>query len=313
MTYMEKGPFTMKRESFIFGISLAGALFVDPNTAVAQQTNDDTYDLVRKEKQSELADQKTNAADKLVEQGDLVGACRQYEIADRLDPNLIRKGAAIACLEKLGHYADAYYRMQKIARETNDEQIRRDAMAEANRIKGKAPCIFIDVPESVREIPNLEVSIDGQVIPKDSWEKTCTPVNLGDHTITAKAPSRGWAPQKHSVMAPETQYRVTIQKPSWTGQIPAPAKPENPVNRAAFLIPSAILSAVGIGCLVYAYKMPNEKDAVTPTIAGYSFLSGAVAALGSGTIVYVVAEPNDSATTKQARLPNVTIGLTGRF
>jgi hypothetical protein len=305
MSLLGRRVIVMKRKTFIWGAALTGIVLSYGHIASAQTVNDAS--------RKEIADQKTVEAKQQFDEHNVSAACRLYEVADQLDPSPLRKADFYGCLEKLGQYTSAAEHWRKVA-ETLSGQDADYALEQAKRLEADAPCIIVDVPNNLQEILNLEVAVDGRAIPKVSWGKACTPVNMGEHTITAKAPNKGWAQQKHSTMAPQTQYRVTITKPIWEEKPKViPTKSENPVPLIGFIAPMLVFSLVG-GVAALSLNVDDSNDMKTiKSATAYTFLGAAAGTLTSGIVVYVLAKPKPSDSGNQTEVSGMSIGVMGRF
>lgn len=303
----------MKRNALFFAVIMGSVVLTCGHRVTTEEANAEPSGEAERERWRELADNETDVGDELVKKGEMAAACGHFETADRLDPSLVRKGTYFGCLEKLGHYLDAYERMLKVAADSKDEQTKRDATAEASRILGEAPCIIIDVADHSLKILELEIAIDGQTLPQGSWGKTCFPVNLGDHTITATAPLHWPTRKKESTIAPKTQYRVTIAPPQIKPKNTPSPIPRNPVNKATFAVPGLLLATIGASSVIFASQIASPHDAAAAEIFGYSLLGSAAVVLGTGGIIYAVSEPNPADSNQRIGLSRLHIGVMGRF
>jgi hypothetical protein len=303
----------MKRNSMILVMMFGSALSTYGSWAKAEQTNGDGYDTARQEHKKEVAGVSQNKGQEAFDKGNFTEACRYFDVAVQLDPAPDRKLDLFNCLEKLGQYATAAEKWRKIAT-TLTGQEKEYAESEAKRLDIQAPCIIVDVPIEQHTIPDMEVAIDGRAIPRVSWGKACTPVDLGDHTITAKAPGYGWPYQKPSTMATHTQYRVTITPPFVAkGPTSSPEKRDSATSKAIFAVPGAILLGVGAGALIFSTRIPNEEEAVRAQIFGFTLMGSAAVVLGTGGIIYAMAEPSAPEPGKRTGFSGYRFGVMGRF
>lgn len=303
----------MKRNSMVLAMMLGSAFSTYGSWAKAEQTSDDTYDTARQEHKKEVAEASRLKGEDELSKGNITGACRFFDVAVQLDPAPARKLDLFGCLEKLGQYATAAEKWRKIAT-TLTGQEKEYAESEAKRLDAEAPCIIVDVPIEQHTIPDMEVAIDGQAIPRVSWGKACTPVDLGEHTITAKAVGYGWPYQKPSTMATHTQYRVTITPPFVVrGQPSSLDKRDSGTSKAIFAVPGTILAAVGAGSLIYATQIPSKEDALGARIFGFTLMGSAAVVFGTGGIIYAMAEPSAPEAGKRTGFSGYRIGVMGRF
>lgn len=304
--FQSRKKLTMNRPAIILGAGLTAIIVTYGSRAEAQ--NEAQYEEARKE----IAEKKSAEAQIELTAGNVSKACQLYEVAEQLDPTPLHKSDLYDCLKRVGQYVTAAEQWRKVANTLTG----RDAdyaFDQAKQLEMEAPCLIVDVPSELQKIPDLEVSIDGQAVPRASWGTRCTMVNACEHTISAKAQNKGWPHQRVSTMAARTQYRVTIARPTWDKPPVAPTAPENPVNRAIFTIPGVSLLGVGLGTLLLATQATDVDSKSAGTIAGICLMGSGAFVLSAGAIVYVMATPTPAEKSKSAAFSGATIGVIGRF
>lgn len=303
----------MKQNSTMIAILLGSALMTCGHRAIAQPPNNDIYEDAQLERKKGVAEASRIKGEEAFDAGQFTEACRHFDVAVQLDPTPARKSDLFSCLEKLGQYATIAEKWRNVA-STLTGQDKEYAEAQAKRLDVQAPCIIVDVPIEQQTILDMEVAIDGQAIPRVYWGKTCTPVNLGDHTITAKASKHGWPQQKISTMATQTQYRATMTRP-YVIQTPGaiPKKRDHSANKAILAIPSSMFAVVGAGALVFATQIPNEEEKARARIFGFTLLGSFAVVLGTGGIVYAMAEPSTPEAPTRTGFSGFRMGALGRF
>lgn len=313
MTADMKGNSKMKRIILNIGMISLGAISWFQGTAEAQVRTTTTYNDVEAVAKKEMAQQKMKDADDAMEKGDYTTACQMYAESNDLVPDFKTEYALVQCLVKLGLYADAYYRMEDVAARAPDRDSVQWAHEEAQKIKDEAPCISINISEKLRAITDLEVTLDGAVLPRASWNDACLPVNCGTHNIRASAPQTAWNPQQTLTLVPGRHYVVALGMPRSLPPPPVPPTMVNPVKPAAFAIPSGIATAVGLIGLAMIAVGPDEKDRRALEIVTTAGLFAGGLGFTTGLIVYGTAKPVPQYATARAGVVNIGAGFQGRF
>ncbi len=291
-----------------WGWAIGLVALVFPEIAGAQTASD----LVAEAAKLDIAQKKVDEADELVAKGQYIEACRLYDLANELVPELKTELALVECLVKLGQYADAHQRMVTVAKKVppTDPAAQKWANGRVKEILASAPCITIDVNESERNILDLEIDLDGQSVPRDSWSRVCYAVNLGKHVVKIRASQHGWTPQTLTTLVPEKRYAITINPPASNTPKQPPLKSENPVKPLAFIIPAVIFAVAGIG--IYA-AMDHHPDDPTREIFTAACFGAGTGALISGVSIYLTATPTPISPEIRTGFSHIGFGLQGRF
>lgn len=225
----------------------------------------------------------------LMDRGKYAEACPKLAESQRLDPGGGTLLNLAICHEKEGRFGTAYLEMKSASSQSVKEN-RKDREQIANEhlatLASRVPRLAVHV---VREIPDLEVRVDGTVLRKPAWD-LLTVVDPGPHVIDASAP--GKAPfrqtltlnegQQRTVQVPalDTSAGVQTAGPSSSGSVTAPATatatatpaPEmqtNPLFVAA--IATGVTGfAVGIPAGYLWVMMTIVKSSCTPQVASSS-------------------------------------------
>lgn len=144
-----------------------------------------------------------------------------------------------ACYEQIGKLASAhkfFLRAEAVASNRSDKR-RAEAEQRARALEKDLSTIIVHVPVSLRDV--AEVQIDGEPLPKDSWEHP-TPIDPGQHTIDFVAPPN---PKKTDTIA----VRGRADHVEWTAPKPTEVspRPQAPVAAVSALPPPPDSSNVG--------------------------------------------------------------------
>jgi hypothetical protein len=138
------------------------------------------------------------------------------------------------CYETLGKIASAhryFLKAQGLAAARDDSKRRDEAAQRAKAIEKDVSMLTIHVPAWMRS-SSTTVRVDGEVVPKDQWEKPM-PVDPGPHEIDVVAPPN-----------PKQTESVTVHgkgaRTEWTATTRAPATPSPAASRA----PAAAIAPV---------------------------------------------------------------------
>jgi hypothetical protein len=149
----------------------SGAALADPPAdvrAVAEQLYQDGYALDRAGRYAE--------------------ACPKLEESDRLDPANGTKLELARCYESTRRPASAWalYVTVADADHVSGKNPEREALARAGAlaIEPSLPVLTIVVPAAVASLPGIEIKRGSMILQKPAWG-TATPIDLGEHRITA--------------------------------------------------------------------------------------------------------------------------------
>lgn len=94
-----------------------------------------------------------------------------------------------SCYETIGKMASAhraFVRAEEVAASREDSERQREAARRAKAIEKEVSMLVIHVPAKL-DSPELEIRLDGEVVPRDRWERLM-PVDAGAHAIEIDAP-----------------------------------------------------------------------------------------------------------------------------
>lgn len=128
----------------------------------------------------------------LMAQGRAAEACLKFEESQRLDPGTGTLLNLAVCYEQTKRLASAWSKFLEAAasaQTAGSAQREKEARKQADRLRPRLSYIVIQVPESVRNTPGLEVKRDGQLVGGAQWGVSI-PADEGEHEVTASAPGR---------------------------------------------------------------------------------------------------------------------------
>ncbi len=159
----------------------------------------------------------------LMATGKYADACPRLEESQRLDPALGTLLNLADCYEKGGRLASAWTRFAEaegMARSGGHAEAQRVARDRAAKLAVRLSRLVIEVPASALA-PGLEVQRDGVVVGQAQWG-AAIPVDGGEHTVVATAPSRRrW------------QMRVSVAPSGATQRVQLPALQADPTATPA--------------------------------------------------------------------------------
>lgn len=135
---------------------------------------------------------------------DYATACPKFEQVTRFVPDGggVRLNLA-ECYEEQGKLASAYTAYQlaeTLAKKDNRKDREKSAAKGAERVKPKLATLTLTVPDAVRALPEVRISLDGEPLNEKVWGVP-VPVDKGAHAIVASA--KGYLPATVSVEVPK--------------------------------------------------------------------------------------------------------------
>jgi len=170
-----------------------------------------------------------DTARQLIADGKFAEACPKLEQSQRLDPGIGMLLYLADCYERSGRLASAWATFREGASQAQAAgQSERAAAGEerARALEPRLSKLTVRVAADAAGIAGLEVRQSGAVLPKGLWEAP-TPVDGGDHVVTATAP--GYAPWSTKVHIGTEKDDVVVSvpmlqpKPEEAAPPPAPA------------------------------------------------------------------------------------------
>jgi hypothetical protein len=159
------------------------------------------------------------------------------------------------CEEKLGQLVpalDDYTAAQAAAQRENNREVLEQVTEPLAALRARVPTMTLNMPPNLVGAAGLEVIVDGAPFPSGLWG-TPVPIEIGSHTVQARAPGRVpfAAPGAVPAVAP-----VIVAPPQSPGLSPAEdATPPHPPSRGpaiAATVSAAILVGAGVGAFTIA-------------------------------------------------------------
>jgi tetratricopeptide (TPR) repeat protein len=128
----------------------------------------------------------------LMAQGRDAEACPKLEESQRLDPGTGTLLNLALCYERTKRLASAwskYLEAASSAATSGNAQREKEARKQADRLRPHLSYVIIQVAESAKVTPGLEVRRDGQLVGSAQWGASI-PADEGEHEVTASAPGR---------------------------------------------------------------------------------------------------------------------------
>lgn len=171
----------------------------------------------------------------LMREGDFARGCPKLAESHRLDP---ASGTALAlalCHDKQGKLASAwaaYLEAEALAKKDGSTERGNAARKRAAALEPKLARLEIDVPDATRELPGLEIRLDGTVLEQAVWGSPM-PIDPGEHALEATA--KGKERWTTTVVIDETADRQQIQVGPLVDRPPEPVAvaPETAPSPAA--------------------------------------------------------------------------------
>jgi hypothetical protein len=178
------------------------------------------------------ADPSGTEADRLFEdaraamaRGDYASACPALERSEALDPGIGTEFNLARCYELAGRLASAYRAYEAVQTATHAAgQTDREGVARAlaAALEPRIAHVMVHLPEGAPP-PGFELRCDGVAIDKGPWD-TALPVDPGEHTLEAAAPST--TPFKATFVVEREAQLVSVDVPLFATRpllTPAPA------------------------------------------------------------------------------------------
>lgn len=124
-----------------------------------------------------------------MEQGEHIAACPKLEEAIQLEPAAIGARMTLAqCYEGAGRLASAwttYLTVEQMAGSAGQKERQARAHEQAEALKPKLAHVIIEVPDELKDIPDLDIRRDGIPVGRGQWD-TPIPIDRGNHRIEIK-------------------------------------------------------------------------------------------------------------------------------
>jgi hypothetical protein len=166
----------------------------------------------------------------LLRAGNVAEACPKLAESQRLDPANGTLLALAMCHEAEGKLASAWAEYTGVAGlAKHDGQVERAAWSKerAEALRPRLSMLELQVPESVRRLPNLQVYRDGVQMLSGGWNVP-VPVDGGEYRIAVSANGyQSW----ECVVTVATEGDVKVQPVPALEPLPEPATPPSPASR----------------------------------------------------------------------------------
>ena len=248
----------------------------------------------------------------LMTQGRYQEACPKFEESQRLDPAPGTQLNLADCYEKVGRTASAWETF-RAAEAAANEAGQRDFASEARkRAEAVQPRLCKLAITAAQPGGGLEVTLDGVRV--TALVGSAAPVDPGEHTVQASAPSK--RPWTRTVRVDKAGTTVPVEIPALVavpGEAKAPARVETRISRPAaagrrhrmtplawgFAIGAGAALAVGVGVDITAYRdlgdcrdlggcgSQDEVDSIDRRfLVGDILLGAAIAGAGAAVVFY---------------------------
>ena len=167
----------------------------------------------RAQEKSKRAKELFDAALALMDGGNAAQACPLLEQSQKLDPGMGTQYYLGRCYEKTGRLGSAYNVFDDVAQAAKKAgQPERESVASqaAAALASRVPRLRIVVPSKVADLAGLRIDRDGTKVFRAFWGHD-VPVDLGEHTVTAKA--NGKATWERKVLLTQEGVTVKIEVP----------------------------------------------------------------------------------------------------
>lgn len=206
-----------------------------------------------------LAETLFDEGKRLMEQGHHAQACPKLAESQRLDPGGGTLVALALCHEAEGKTATAWEEFTEalaLARRANRFDREQVATEHIAALQGKLARVVVHVPGAIAAEPGLEILRDGVVLRRAAWG-VATPVDPGEHVISARAPSK--KPWKVTVRAQAAQTQtVTIAA---LEAAPLPRDPPSTARIAGYVVGGIGVVGIAVGAGFGASALSLGSDA----------------------------------------------------
>ncbi len=210
------------------------------------------------------ADALFNEANALAAAGNYAAACPKLAESQKIEPAVGTQFNLADCYEHLGRTATAFALFEDVARIARAAgKFERERLAR-QRASALAPKLAKVRITATSPAPGLELKIDDVVIPRDRWPGT--PIDPGEHEVSASAPSRrAW--NGHVVANAAATTEITVPElfdPTPPPSVPPPALPP-PVPSTQKTLALAIggvgLAGIAVGAIGGAMSIGSRSSA----------------------------------------------------
>jgi serine/threonine-protein kinase len=224
-------------------------------------------------------------------EGKYGAACAKFDESLRIQRGIGALYNAAGCYEKLGHTAKAWRGFRdaaSAAAASGDAERAAAAQERADALEPTLMRLNITVSAGVRTISGLELSRDGNPVPREEWG-VAAPVDPGNYRVSATAPGRrGWS---SVVVVREPGKVVEVSVPELAVMESAP--PDEARGKRS-IMPAIILSGVAIAGMATGAGLTVAANRKSDDAVGISnaMISRAAPACNSYS-------PNDSQTASE--------------
>ena len=153
-----------------------------------------------------------DAALALMDAGSAAQACPLLEQSQKLDPGMGTQYYLGRCYEKIGRIGSAYTVFDDVATQAKKTGMQDRAAVASEAAAAIAPRVCrlrIVVPPNVAELAGLRIDRDGTKVHPAFWGRD-VPVDLGEHTITARADRKGTWERKVLITQEGVTAKMTV-------------------------------------------------------------------------------------------------------
>ena len=235
-------------------------------------------------------------ARQLMEKSEFVTACPKLVESQRLDPAVGTLLYLALCLEQTGKTASAwqtYLSAESAARAAGQSDRERSAHERATALESKLTRLKIHVAASSL-VTGLQVTLDDVALGQAAWD-SAVPVDPGEHTVSAKAPSKKpWS------------SKVRLSQPGSTQTVEIPVLENEGASATAAPLAGAPSAPSASTSLATSEHDVSSGEASQKYLGVGLGLAGVVG-FGIGTVFAIKAHSKDTESNKNC---GTSIGLT---
>jgi tetratricopeptide (TPR) repeat protein len=195
---------------------------------------------------------------RLMEQGHYPQACPKLAESQRLDPGGGTLIALALCHEAEGKTATAWAEFTEalaLARQANRFDREQVATEHIAALEGRLARIVVKVPDAIAATPGFEIARNGVALRRAAWG-VATPVDPGEHVVTARAPSK--KPWKATVRILDAQTQTITVTPLEGAPLPPEATPTARI--AGYVVGGIGIAGIAVGAGFGASALSRGSD-----------------------------------------------------